>query len=84
MVSRDAAIAPVLSELWSISSSKDEQTTTVKAFPNGKDVLSLLRTGFFKSLIYQLAPLVIWFVDLIGQNQSTIDVDRWFTQSCAK
>ncbi len=67
VVSVDAAIASVLSELESISSLKEEQRT-LKAFLEGKDVFALLSAGFSKSLIYQLTP--------IGQNQSTIDGDR--------
>eukprot|EP00058_Branchiostoma_floridae_P008797 XP_002594285.1 hypothetical protein BRAFLDRAFT_65141 [Branchiostoma floridae] len=52
------AIASVLGELPGISSLKNEQTEVLKAFLDGKDVLALLPTGFGKSLIYQIAPLV--------------------------
>ncbi len=37
-----AAIASVLSELESISSSKEEQRMTLKAFLDGEDVVALL------------------------------------------
>ena len=53
------AIEQVLSELQSISSLKEEQNTALEAFLRGKDVFALLPTGFGKSLIYQLAPLVV-------------------------
>ena len=54
----DAAIAAVLRELQSISFLKHEQTIALKAFVEKKDVFAVLPTGFVKSLIYQLAPLV--------------------------
>ncbi len=66
VVSVDAAIASVLSELESISSLKEEQRTTMKAFLDGKDVFSFLPNDSHKSLIYQLSSLVIRFADLIG------------------
>ena len=58
-VSLDTEIASVISELESISSSKEEQRTTLKAFLHGKDVFSLLPTSFCKSLIYGLVLLVV-------------------------
>ncbi len=58
------------------SSLKEEQRTALKAFLDRKDVFALLPTGFGKSLIYQLAPQVIWFVNLIGRSQSVLDGDR--------
>ncbi|XP_078581267.1 putative ATP-dependent DNA helicase RecS [Branchiostoma floridae x Branchiostoma japonicum] len=54
----DSAIASVLEELDGISSLKPEQIDALKAFIGGRDVLALLPTGFGKSLIYQIAPLV--------------------------
>ena len=54
----DAAIADVLNELEHISCLKEEQTVALKAFLQKKDVFALLPTGFGKSLIFQLAPLV--------------------------
>ena len=56
--SQDAAIASVVSDLENISSLKEEQTTALKAFLNKKDVFAVLPTGYGKSLIYQIAPLV--------------------------
>lgn len=55
----DSAISTVLSNLSHIHSLKDEQRTVLKAFIGGKDVFALLPTGFGKSLIYQMAPLVV-------------------------
>ncbi|XP_066285714.1 putative ATP-dependent DNA helicase Q1 [Branchiostoma lanceolatum] len=54
----DSAIASVLEDLDGITSLKPEQVDALKAFVNGRDVLALLPTGFGKSLIYQIAPLV--------------------------
>ena len=54
----DSAITSVISNLDSILSLKVEQRTALKAFLCGKDVFALLPTGFGKSLIYQIAPLV--------------------------
>ena len=54
----DAAITTVLNELETISFLKDEQSVALKAFVGNNDVFAVLPTGFGKSLIYQLAPLV--------------------------
>ena len=37
---------------------KEEQRNAIKAFVDRKDVFAILPTGFGKSLIYQLAPMV--------------------------
>ncbi len=72
----------VQSELENKSSLKEEQRTTLKAFLHGTNVKCLLQADLGKSVIYQLAVLVIRFVDLIGQSQSVTDGDRgWFIQS---
>ncbi|KAI8487974.1 hypothetical protein Bbelb_344220 [Branchiostoma belcheri] len=55
----DSAIASVLQELDGITSLKPEQVDALKSFVCGRDVLALLPTGFGKSLIYQIAPLVL-------------------------
>ena len=68
-LSIDSAISSVLSDLESLSSLKEEQRTALKAFLSGKDIFALLPTGFDKSFIYQLAPLVRGW---------------WFSQSHAK
>ncbi len=82
MVSIDATIASVLSEMESISSLKEEQRTSLKAFLDGKDVLTLLPNDFSKSLIYQA---VIRFVDLAGRSQLGWTItERWFIQTPAK
>ncbi len=70
VVNVDSAIAAVLSELESISSLKEEQRTTLKVFPDGKDVFALFLTDFGKSLIYQVTLLVTQFVGLIGRSKS--------------
>ena len=54
----DASIEAVLNDLENISFLKDEQSVALKAFVEKKDVFAVLPTGFGKSLIYQLAPLV--------------------------
>ncbi|KAI8484803.1 hypothetical protein Bbelb_374000 [Branchiostoma belcheri] len=54
----DLAITSVLDDLDGISSLKNEQKDALNNFVRGKDVLGVLPTGFGKSLIYQLAPLV--------------------------
>ncbi len=43
---------------------------TLKALVDGNIVIPLFPTDYSKSLIHQVAPLVIRFVDLIGQSQS--------------
>ena len=45
-VSVDTKTASVISELESISSLKEEQRMTLKAFNNSKDVFALLPAGF--------------------------------------
>ena len=67
----DSAISAVLAETQTISSLKDEQRTILKDFLAGKDVFALLPTGFGKSLIYQLAPLV---AKKLGQVKNPIVV----------
>ena len=55
----DKAIEVVVDRIPDISALKPQQTKALKAFINGEDVFALLPTGFGKSLIYQLAPLVL-------------------------
>ena len=52
------AIREVIAEIDSITAIKKEQEYALSEFLSGKDVLAVLPTGFGKSLIYQLAPLV--------------------------
>ncbi len=68
---RRRAIAAVLSELDIISSLKEAQRAALELFLGGKDVSALLPTGFGKSLIYQLAPLI---VKKIGRIQNPIGI----------
>ncbi len=68
-ISVDAAITSFLSGLGSISLLKEAQRMTLNAFLAGNNVFALLSSGFGKSLIHQVAPFVIGFVDLIGRSQ---------------
>ena len=45
-------------QLMGISSLKTKQQEAIKAFMNGKDVFVSLPTGYGKSLIYLLLPLI--------------------------
>ncbi|XP_063076479.1 ATP-dependent DNA helicase Q1-like [Engraulis encrasicolus] len=65
----DSAVSRVLSKLPHIKSLKEEQKTALKEFVGGKDILALLPTGYGKSLIYQIAPLV---VQEMGRQQEPI------------
>ena len=38
---------------------KDEQVEALKSLHNGQDTVCLLRTGFGKSVIYQLSPFLL-------------------------
>ena len=53
-----AAIREVITEIDTITAIKPEQESALVEFLGRKDVLAVLPTGFGKSLIYQLAPLV--------------------------
>ncbi len=76
MVSVDATVASALSDLESISSLKEEQRMTLKLFLHGINVFSLLLSDFCMSLIYQVASLIIEYIELIGRGHTTIDNDR--------
>lgn len=52
------AIRAVLETIPDIKELKPEQEECLRNFIEGKDVIGLLPTGFGKSLIYQLTPLV--------------------------
>ena len=54
----EAAIVSAVNELEHILSLKDEQTIALKAFLEKKDVFAVLPTGYGKSVIFQLAPLL--------------------------
>ena len=54
----DAAIESVLGDIDSALILKEEQRNAIKAFVDRKYVFAILPTGFGKSLIYQLAPMV--------------------------
>ena len=58
-VSVDTVVASVISELERISSLKEEQRTTLKAFINGKDVFALLLASFCKSFFSKMTQLVV-------------------------
>ena len=53
------AIRSVVATLPNIEKSKPEQEQALLSFVGGHDVVALLPTGFGKSLIFQLAPLVV-------------------------
>ena len=55
--SLDEVIAQSM-QLMGISSLKTKQQEAIKAFMNGKDVFVSLPTGYGKSLIYLLLPLI--------------------------
>ena len=58
----DDAIQTALMKIQTLSgiaALKAEQYSALKAFIGGDDVLGVLPTGFGKSFIYQLAPLVL-------------------------
>eukprot|EP00058_Branchiostoma_floridae_P006476 XP_002591964.1 hypothetical protein BRAFLDRAFT_79557 [Branchiostoma floridae] len=52
------AISRALLSVEGVDKLKDEQLNSLRPFLLGKDVMALLPTGFGKSLIYQLAPIV--------------------------
>ena len=54
-----SVLTKVISELDFITEVKQEQEYALSEFLSGKDVFAVLPTGFGKSLIYQLAPLVL-------------------------
>ena len=53
------AIRSVVGSLPKIDQLKPEQEQALLSFVGGHDVVALLPTGFGKSLIFQLAPLVV-------------------------
>ena len=53
------AIRSVVGSLPKIDQLKPEQEQALQSFVGGHDVVALLPTGFGKSLIFQLAPLVV-------------------------
>ena len=57
-LSFDSALAATLQDLKLSFSLRNEQRTALKSFLEKKDVFRVLPTGYSKSLIYQLAPLV--------------------------
>ena len=54
----ETAVATVLSKIDGITALKEEQLTALEGVLEGKDVFALLPTGYGKSLIFQIAPLV--------------------------
>ena len=53
------AIRSVVGSLPKINQLNPEQEQALQSFVGGRDVVALLPTGFGKSLIFQLAPLVV-------------------------
>ena len=54
----ESALAATLEDLQLCFSLRKEQRTVLQSFLKKEDVLGVLPTGYGKSLIYQLAPLV--------------------------
>lgn len=54
----DKKISKVLKKYWGYDSLRDKQTTIIKNFIKGKDVVGLLPTGYGKSMCYLIPPLV--------------------------
>ena len=54
----EMTLAATMNELDLAFSLKEEQKTALESFLCKKDVFAVLQTGYGKSLIYQLAPLV--------------------------
>ena len=54
----ETALAATMNELGLAFYLKEEQKTALESFLCKKDVFAVLPTGYGKSLIYQLAPLV--------------------------
>ena len=54
----ELALAATLGDLKLQFSLREEQKTALKLFLEKRDVFGVLPTGYGKSLIYQLAPLV--------------------------
>ena len=53
------AIRSVVGSMPKIEQLKPEQEQALQSFVGGHEVVALLPTGFGKSLIFQLAPLVV-------------------------
>ncbi|XP_062332384.1 putative ATP-dependent DNA helicase Q1 [Osmerus eperlanus] len=67
----DSAIESVLEDIDSALILKEEQRNAIKAFVDGKYVFAVLPTGFGKSLIYQLAPMV---AKKMGHNENPVAI----------
>ena len=67
----ETALADTMNELDLAFSLKEEQKTALESFLCKKGVFAVLPTGYGKSLIYQLAPLVakrMGFIVVIGRS----------------
>ncbi len=64
LASFDLALAATLKDLNIHFTLRDEQITALKCFLEKRDVFGVLPTGYGKSLIYQLDPLVGLRMDL--------------------
>ncbi len=74
METRDACRS-VVENIPSIWQLKPEQEECLVHILNGGDVVALLPTGFGKSLIYQLLPIVS---EKLGRRVIGLRVHQWF------
>ncbi|CAB1431581.1 unnamed protein product [Pleuronectes platessa] len=65
----DAAIESVLEDIDSAFILKEEQRNAIQTFVDRKYTFAVLTTGFGKSLIYQLAPMV---AKKMGHNENPV------------
>ena len=80
----ETALAATMNELDLAFYLKQEQKTPLESFLCKKDVFAVLPTGYGKSLIYQLAPLVakrMGLVVVIGRSVIQLRAVR-FSNAC--
>ena len=70
----ETALAATMNELDLAFYLKQEQKTPLESFLCKKDVFAVLPTGYSKSLIYQLAPLVAKRMGLVVIGRSVIQL----------
>ena len=70
----ETALAATMNELDLAFYLKEEQKTALESFLCKKDVFAVLPTGYGKSLIYQLAPLVAKRMGLVVIGRSVIQL----------
>ena len=70
----ETALAATMNELDLAFYLKEEQKTALESFLCKKDVFAVLPTGYGKSIIYQLAPLVAKRMGLVVIGRSVIQL----------